>query len=213
MCDPFHWCHDRKRLVARRAIARGELLVTSSEPLCAVQCAHNRPTSVVCAACYAPLTSVSESLALATGALGPADVISSRTSKVPLLPNVAVPELAAADSPARCTKSLNGEFFYCSERCHTAAMQVQGAHLLCAHTADEGHPCNQLQELCCIDSFALAARHFSAAVAAARARGICSEAELVREVADACAPLVAEQPAVQSWHAEAPLLPESARRA
>ena len=226
--EAFSWCSERQCPVAGRALAKGELIFASAPPLCAVQAAHNRPVSLACARCHAPLASTSESLGLATGDFQPAEIIgtaaaaaaaaaAATTKKLPLLPClegdaaadptaaavVAAAAVADGRSTARCTKSLNEEFFFCSQRCFDAAVEGSGGcRLLCAHTVDEGHPCNQLQEMCCIDAIALAARHFAAAVAAAEARGVRDGAALAAAVGAACAPLFAEQRATPPWWAQ-----------
>ena len=184
----FKWSDEHKCHVAARAFAKGELIANTVSPL-AVQSAHNRPVNIACASCHAPLVSVSECLTLATGALQPADVITpsalsaqraGRCGRVAQLPDLSPPALEAACPPPRHPQSLNGEFFYCSEKCYTLAMVDRGAHLLCAQCSDEGHPCNQLKEMFCIDAIALAAQHFSAAVATAETNGARSSTELDR---------------------------------
>ena len=204
----FKWSDEHRCHVAARAFAKGELIANTVSPL-AVQSAHNRPVNIACATCHAPLVSVSECLTLATGALQPADVIApsalsaqraGRCSRVAQLPDLSLPALEAASPPPRHPQSLNGEFFYCSEKCYTLAMIDRGAHLLCAQCSDEGHPCNQLKEMFCIDAIALAAQHFCAAVATAEASGTRSSMELARDVLEACTPLIAQQLDLLSWH-------------
>jgi hypothetical protein len=184
--------------VAGRAFAKGEVILAKA-PLREVQSAENRPVNAACTKCHAPLTSLSENLALVTGNYETADVIACKLKDLPLLPVIGdVDDDDDEDfgRPPRCKESANGDFF-CSEQCRSA-VEDAGGRLLLAGTADEGHPCNQLQQMFCIDSIALTARHFAAAVAKAAAADP-SGGSLERVVEEACAPLFDGLPENSEW--------------